>query len=400
MAAVSRREFCLTLGSALGALAAPKFVFGAQRSSTATIDVAAIDRPRIFRAADRYLSEKPITITAYSSPRSAGGKHDYFSESDYWWPNPENPNGPYIRRDGLSNPGNFVDHRHALIRLSLQVPALAAAWMLTKEKRYASHAAKHLRAWFLDPATLMSPNLEYSQAIKGITTGRGIGIIDTIHLVEVARAIPALAESRALNDGDIHDIRKWFADYLHWMTTSPHGLEEREAKNNHGTCWVMQVAEFARLTANKELSNYCRDRFKTVLAPHQIAPDGSFPEELRRTKPYSYSLFNLDAMSTVCQILSTPEDNLFKFERADGGGMRKVLTFMYPFIANKKAWPHAPDVEYFEQFPLRQPSLLFAGLAYSRPEYLSLWKTLNPDPTVEEAIRNYPIRQPVLWVDS
>jgi len=160
----------------------------------------------------------------------------------------------------------------------------------------------------------------------------------------------------------------------------------------------MQVAEFARLTTNRELSIYCRDRFKTVLAPHQIAPDGAFPEELRRTKPYSYSLFNLDALSTVCQILSTPDDNLFKFELSDGRGMRKVLTFMYPFIANKKSWPHPPDVQYFEQFPLRQPSLLFAGLAYSQPDYLSLWKRLNPDPTVEEAIRNYPIRQPVLWV--
>jgi hypothetical protein len=27
-----------------------------------------------------------------------------------------------------------------------------------------------------------------------------------------------------------------------------------------------------------------------------------------------------------------------------------------------------------------------------------LWAKLNPDPEVEEVIRNYPIRQPVLWV--
>ena len=396
--AVSRREFGLAFGAAIWALVAPKFAWGAQRNGSASIDVAALDRSRILRAADRYLNEKPITITTYSSPRSAGGKHDYFSEGDYWWPDPDNPNGPYIRRDGLSNPANFVDHRHALIRLSLQMPALAAAWKLTKDKRYASHAARHLRAWFLEPTTLMNPNLQYAQAIKGISTGRGVGIIDTIHLVEVARAIPTLAESHVLTQVETKDIQKWFAEYLNWMTTSPPGKEERDAKNNHGSCWVMQVAEFARLTGNQEASNYCRDRFKTVLAPNQIAPDGSFPEELRRTKPYSYSLFNLDALGTVCQILSKPQDNLFTFQLPDGRGMRKVFTFMFPFIANKKSWPHPPDVEYFEQFPLRQPSLLFAGLAYSAPEYLSLWKTLNPDPTVEEAIRNFPIRQPLLWI--
>lgn len=396
--AFSRREICLALGAGLGALAAPRFSSAAEKSPKSSIDVAAIDRARILKAADGYLREEPISITAYSSPRSAGGKHDYFSEADYWWPDPKNPKVPYIQRDGYSNPDNFVDHRHALIRLSLQMPALTAAWKLTKDKRYAIHAARHLKAWFVDPATLMNPHLEYAQAIQGITTGRGIGIIDTLHLVEVARAIPVLEESRAIGGAEIGQTRKWFAEYLHWITTSPHGKDERDAKNNHGTCWVLQVAEFSRLTANGELTGYCRDRFKTVLAPHQIAPDGGFPEELRRTKPYGYSLFNLDAMSTVCQALSTPEDNLFTFRTPDGRGMRKVFEFMVPFIADKKAWPRPPDVQYFDQWPLRHPSLLFAGLAYSLPDYLALWKTLNPDPVVEEAIRNFPIRQPLLWV--
>jgi len=250
----------------------------------------------------------------------------------------------------------------------------------------------------LDPATLMNPNLQYSQAIKGRFTGRGIGIIDTIHLVEVARAVPALENSKALTKDEYKGLKKWFSDYLTWMTTSPHGEEEREAKNNHGTCWVMQVSEFARYTGNQELLAFCRNRFKTVLVPNQIAANGSFPQELRRTKPYSYCLFNLDAMTTVCQTLSIPEDNLWTFTLPDGRGIGAAMAFMYPFIANKKSWPSPPDVEYFDQFPVRQPSLLFAGLGLSRPEYLQLWRSLNPDPTVEEVIRNYPIRQPVLWV--
>ena len=33
-----------------------------------------------------------------------------------------------------------------------------------------------------------------------------------------------------------------------------------------------------------------------------------------------------------------------------------------------------------------------------KQDYLDLWKTLNPDPTDKEIIRNYPIRQPLLWV--
>jgi hypothetical protein len=398
---ISRRSFCTAAaGTILANALVPLRLDAAQaRAGTApVIDVAAIDRDRILRAADRYLLESPIAITASSSPRSAGGKHDYFSEGDYWWPDPKNPGGPYIRRDGLSNPDNFSDHRLALIRLSVQMPALTAAWVLTGDSRYAVHAANHLRAWFLDPATLMNPNLQFAQAIHGLFTGRGTGIIDTIHLVEVARATHFLEGSPALSAADSDSVKKWFADYLNWMTTSPNGIDERDAKNNHGTCWVMQAAEFAKFTGNAQLVAQCANRFKTSLVPIQIAANGSFPAELARTKPYGYSLFNLDAMAAVCQILSEPGEDLWAFELPDGRGMQDAMAYMFPFIGDKKSWPLPPDVEYFDQWPMRQPSLLFAGLAYAREDYLDLWRKLEPDPTTAEIIRNNPIRQPLLWV--
>jgi hypothetical protein len=384
-AAVTRTHFA-------GAIAATP-------ASASLVDVAAVDRTRILAAANAYLKQQPITITSSTSPRSPGGPHDYFSEGDYWWPNPANPGGPYIQRDGFSNPANFNAHREALIRLSIQVPALAAAWKLTRKREYATHAAKHLRAWFVDPATRMNPNLEHAQAIFGLNKGRGIGIIDTLHLVEVARAIAVLESSGAFNDSDKTTTITWFRDYLTWMTTSPNGIAERDAKNNHGTCWLLQVAEFARLTSNAGITQFARDRFRTVIVPTQIAPDGSLPLELARTKPYSYSLFNLDALSTASQVLSTSTEDLWTFETPDGRSLRKAVAFMVPFIRDKRAWPYAHDVEHFDELPVRQISLLFAGIAYNDPSYIALWKTLNPDPTSAEIIRNYPIRQPLLWVD-
>src|SRR5213596_2670711 len=221
------------------------------------LNVASFDRARVLKAANQFLSEKPITITASSSPRSAGGSHDFFSKADYWWPDPKDPNGPYIQRDGMSNPDNFVEHRRALMRLSVQVPALVAAWKLTKDRRYPATSAEHLRAWFIDERTRMNPNLQYAQAIHGITTGRGTGIIDTIHLVEVARAIEVLKDSSALSMTELGAITQWFKDYLTWMTTSKNGTDERDAKNNHTTCWVMQVAAFAQLVGDEKLLEYC-----------------------------------------------------------------------------------------------------------------------------------------------
>jgi hypothetical protein len=362
------------------------------------LNVAAFDRARVLRNAQKYLGQKPETVTAATSPRSAGGVHDFFSEGDYWWPNPKNPDGPYIRRDGMTNPANFDAHRTVLMKLSVQAPALAAAWKLSKDKKYSTHAAAHVRAWFVESATRMNPDLQYAQAIHGVSTGRGTGVIDTIHLVEVARAIPLLAESKALSAAEHDTVLKWFSDYLNWMMTSKNGKEEGEAKNNHGTCWLMQVAAFAQLTGNRDVLKMCAARFKEVIVPAQIEPDGSLPLELARTKPYGYCLFNLEALATLCQIVSEKDENIWAFATPDGRGVRKAIEYMYPFILDKKKWTKPADVMYFEQWPMRQEALLFGGFAYGRNEYIDLWKKLPADSDVEETIRNYFIRQPALWV--
>lgn len=363
--------------------------FAFRADATDQLDLTAEERGRVLKAADKYLTEKPVTVTASSSPRSAGGTHDFFSEGDYWWPDPNNPDGPYIQRDGMTNPENFVEHRRAMVRLSLIVPALAAAWKITRQRKYSDHAAVHLRAWFIDDATRMNPNLLYAQAIKGRYTGRGTGIIDTLHLVEVARA----ASRVGLSAADLAGVKKWFATYTNWMNTHAYGIAERDAQNNHGTCWVTQVAAFAELTGDKAMSAYCANRFKTVLIPNQEAADGSFPLELKRTKPYGYSLFNLDAFAIIAQTLG-----LWKWQMPDGRGMAKAVAYMYPYILDKKKWPLPADVMYDKEWPVRQPSLLFAGLALGKPEYITLWHRLEADPTVEEVLRNYPVRQPLLWV--
>jgi hypothetical protein len=96
----------------------------AQPLDVAHIDVARLDRQRILLAAQAGLLEAPLTITSFPSPRSSGGPHDFYSEGDYWWPDPAHPGGPYVQRDGLTNPDNFVDHRRVLLRFSVQLPAL------------------------------------------------------------------------------------------------------------------------------------------------------------------------------------------------------------------------------------------------------------------------------------
>jgi len=344
------------------------------------------------------MQQEPITVTASFCAKSAGGKHDFFSEADYFWPDPKNPNGPYIDRDGMTNPDNFVEHRKAMIRFSKIIGALASAYKITGDEKYVKQAVIHLKAWFINSETLMNPNLLYAQAVKGKFTGRNYGIIDSIHLMEVAQGVIVMENARAMDGETAAGVKKWFAEYTNWLMTSKPGIQEELTKNNHSTCWAMQVASFAKLCNNQAVLDSMRVRYKTILLPNQMGTDGSFPLEMSRTKPYGYSIFNLDAMTMLCQILSTPQDNLWDFETPDGKSIKKGINYLYPFIADKSKWILKPDVMYWDSWPVAQPFLLFGANAYNENTWFLTWKKLDHNPQVEEVIRNLPVRHPLIWM--
>jgi hypothetical protein len=368
--------------------------------TAATLDVGAFDRTRVLAAATLALKAEPITVTAHRAKLSEGGPHDFYSNGDYWWPDPAKPDGlPYIQKDGQTNPDNFNHHRMDVRNLRDAVAALGAAYKITREDRYAAKAAELLRVFLVDPATRMNPSLDYAQAIPGVTPGRGIGIIDTLHLAEVPLAIRAMAKSPAFPAETVAGLKRWFADYTDWMMTSKNGQAEANTKNNHAVAFFVQIAAFATLTGDEARLAECRRRYKEVFVPQQMANDGGFPQELKRTKPYGYSIFQLDNMATLCQLLSTKDDDLWKFTLPDGRGIAKAVDYLEPFLADKAKWPLQPDIQAWDGWPARQPALLFAGLALDRPSCLGLWKRLPADPTNDEVRRNIAITQPVLWVE-
>lgn len=356
-----------------------------------------IEKERVLIKAKKNLNLIPITVTDSFSERSAGTKHDYFSEGDYWWPNPEDLSGEYIRKDGQTNPNNFTAHRKAMLRLNDISASLASAYIVSNDSEYIKQLIPHLKAWFVDEHTKMNPNLLYAQAIKGKVTGRGIGIIDTVHLTEVALAVKVAEGSGLVSEEIIYLIKDWFRTYLNWMQIHPFGIDERDNGNNHSVCWALQVATFAYLVNDNEAFEFCKRFYKETLLPEQMNTKGAFPKELKRTKPYAYSLFNLDAMANLCQVLSSKEDNLFYYKTKTGKSLEKGIEFMYPFIENKKMWLYPKDVMYFNEWPVRQSALLFGGLHYNKDSYLRLWQSLDANFKTPEIVRNMPMKYPLLW---
>ena len=378
--------------------AAASAVAGTPVSPRVSVDVAAIDRERILKAAEKALSQAPVSITAFPAKLSEGGVNDFYSNGDYWWPDPAKPNGlPYIRRDGQTNPENFSQHRLVVKTLRDSVASLAAAYKVTGDDKYAVKAAELLRVFFLDAKLRMNPNLDFAQAVPGVSPGRGIGIIDALHLIEVPAAVKALERSPAFPPALAKELRGWFRELAEWMVTSKNGKEEAAAKNNHAVAFYLQLSVYADFIGDQEKLAACRKQYKEVFVGKQMALDGGFPLELARTKPYGYSIFQLDNMVLLCQVLSTKEDNLWDFTLPDGRGIRKAVAFLYPFLADKSKWTLKPDVQAWEGWPARQPGLLFAGRQFGESAYLDLWKKLPSDPTDPEVQRNIGVTQPVLW---
>jgi hypothetical protein len=372
----------------------------ALRSDSIAQQVIAMEHDKVIKRADKLLNTPPQTVTAFAKPRSEGGKHDYFSEGPYWWPDKEHPNGPYIQHDGLRNPDRY-DHDHDnLSDFSWIVSTETCAYTLTRDEKYVKSAMRQLRAWFIDTATRMNPNLQYAQAIKGICSGRGIGIIDAIPLIDISLSVKILERSPYASKQDIQEIRNWFKQYTIWLTTQPYGIDEMNAKNNHGTWWHAQVVAYAKLLGDDKLLQLCVDFYKNKLISEQMILNGSFPLETARTNSMSYSLFNLDAMASIAWNLSDQSFNVWNYELNDGRGLNKGLDFIYPYLIDKTKWPFKPDISHWELQPSPRQFMLFAALALNSQQWFNVWKAIDNKESKDENIKERHFKNPILFINS
>ena len=291
--------------------------------------------------ADKALKNGPFSVLQKTALPPSGDKHDYMSMGPYWWPDPKKADGkPYIRRDGEVNPESrdSGNDRPAMEKMQSSVSTLALAFYFTGQEKYAAHAAKLLRAWFLDDATKMNPNLNFGQAIPGITKGRGIGIIETAGLPQLLDYVALLQTSASWTTADNDGLKNWMSSYLDWLLTSKNGIDEAKTHNNHGTWYDVQVAGLALFVGKDEIAKKAVESAQRRLVK-QIEPDGKQPEELARTKGFSYSAMNLNGFFNLADLGRAVNIDLWNYQSEDGRSLRRALDFLAPFAGDKK-WEH------------------------------------------------------------
>jgi hypothetical protein len=276
----------------------------------------------------------------------SGDRHDYLSIAPYWWPDPSRPDGkPYIRKDGRTNPERSQYDRPKIGRLCEAVPTLALAYALTGHDPYAEHAARLLRAWFLDPATRMNPNLNFGQFVPGRNDGRAEGIIETRGLMPVVDAVGLLAGAPSWSEQDTEAMRAWFQRYLAWLRESPLGRAESSARNNHGTWYDAQFATFALFVGDDRLAREVLLRVGEKRIVRQIEPDGRQPLELTRTKSFGYSLMNLEGLVTLAALGQRMDVDIWRYRSPDGRSIRAALDWLVPYATGENPWPYEQIAE-------------------------------------------------------
>jgi hypothetical protein len=325
----------------------------------------------------------PYSVMDKQDVPVSGSKHDYVSLAPYWWPNPDTKNGlPFVRRDGQVNPDRYkVPDDREFNETRNAVHALALGYYLTGNDAYARRAVRLLRTWFLNPATRMNPNMNYAQAVPGVNTGRGIGLIDVRDMPRLLDGITLLSRSPAMTAKDKEGLRTWFAAYLKWLTTSKNGQDEAEAKNNHGSWYDQQLVGNALFLGDKELARQTVETAKTKRIALQIEANGSEPLELARTNSFSYSVFNLDALMRLAQEGELVGVDLWSYRAPERGSIRGALDYLVPFAVKKEEWKHEA-INGVDGSLLTEP-LLMAAMHYKDAEYLKIAEQVEKNPDVQ-----------------
>ncbi len=289
--------------------------------------------------ADKAMLFGPVSVMEKLNIPPSGNKHDYMSLAPYFWPDPTKPNGlPYMRKDGETNPEvkDYKDKDY-LPTLCEAVFTLSLANYFSEEEKYAKHAIKLLQVWFLDTATKMNPNLNYGQAVKGQNTGRGAGLIDTRHFIKLIDGINLLKQSGKLSSKDFSALQIWFTEFLTWMQTSEVGMQEMNAKNNHGVWYDAQRISMALLTNQNELAKQVVANVQKRINS-QMDSNGFFPAELERTISLHYSLFVLEPLMQIAQMAKIVKVDLINYQSPNGNSIKKGVDALLPYLLMEKTW--------------------------------------------------------------
>ena len=258
--------------------------------------------PALRVCADEALQRGPYSVVYKSEPSPTKDPQDYYHPAPYFWPRKYFGSWlPAKRRDGLRVPGTRLYEpesdrydRTRLQRLFDDTTILALAWSVTADDRYAKHAIRLVATWFVNSETRMNPHLNCAQVRpgRGRKQGRQSGVIefkDVYFFLDAVRLLQSHSEwTKSLNQA----FQGWMREYCDWLLHNRQGRAESASRNNHGTCYDLQLGSIAAFLGAKDALDPLLNGLEQRLR-EQFTEKGFQHLEASRTQTQHYFAFNL-----------------------------------------------------------------------------------------------------------
>ena len=289
------------------------------------------------RASERYLSEPLILIT--DKPATfVSDTHNYVSMSPYYWPDPTDPRRKYILKDGQMNPEYNKYDGMKLQDLELKMRMLSIAYYLSNDEKYRSAYMAQLTAFFIDSRTYMYPNFEHAQFAPGHNNnaGRAAGIIEAYNFCSIIESIRLVNYVKSIDSQVMEGLRDWFSQFSHWLETSENGIQEYNTNTNHGIAYDVLLINI-ELFCHDSLNEDSYKTFRSRRLKTQFAKNGSQPEELKRTRSFHYSTYNLIHVIDLCKILNSAGVDYYSKNKDI---IDPAFNFLLQYIGHKDRYPY------------------------------------------------------------
>jgi len=332
---------------------------------------------QLIKDAEKALYEGPFSVTDKKELPPSGDKHDYVSYGRYWWPDPNMPNClPYTQKDGETYPESQNPEKSDRLRintLGVNTETLGLAYYLTGEQKYAKKAAELLRVWFLDEKTKMNPNANHAQCIPGRNNGSKYGVLDGRLIIRALEGSLLIKHSSALSDTEFIELKKWVKEYFEWLATNELALKEAASNNNHGSYYDVQAIYLSLYSENYLIAKLIAEQFVKRRIVSQIRPNGFMPQEMMRTRPLFYSIYNLHAMFLAAKLAERVGVDIWETNNQNSR-LRAALNFLLPYTDPNKVWP-LPTIGSTNRMGMLA-ILQMANRAYPNENYLQMVQKL------------------------
>lgn len=292
---------------------------------------------KIIRNADRLCEESPVTVTENKYLSLGPNKHYLSSMGPYRWKDSHNP-GKYIIKDGEFNPDWYYYDSGKLNEMVTRCICFSKAYYITRNRKYYNAFINQIHAWFIDKETYMEPNFEYSQAIPNqeVFKSNSTGMIDAYVFIGLTESIYLVNSTKRIDRKTMKAMKSWMSRFAEW-SDDHYSAYFAKVDNNISLAFDVTLVGLYLFAGETNKAKAIVDNFNEKRILRQIQADGSQPGELKRTRAFSYSLYNLSHILDLCLLARYWYPNYYQEHRER---IDKAYGFIGQYVEDSTNFPY------------------------------------------------------------